>query len=577
MNLRYKSCLLQLLCLCFLLGCQGAIDRFRHNEAHDAYVPEFPSAVSSSNAAAYYYFSLAQMKLKSGDLSEGRWYLEKAMQFDQRSVAIRMELANLHLLNNDTEAALALIQQVLVDHPDNSDALTTAGRIYQQKKMYTEAKVFYEKALAGNPSDPNIYIYLGRIYWNERNLANAERIFRLMAKNFPASYAAHFFNGKVLADQGKFDEAIAAFNRSLELEPSLEETRFELIDIYRKRQMSAEVVKTYESILDYSPENIRASYELAVYYREIGKATNGMPLLLNLGARSQNENSVLTYVYENYLETKQYDTAAWIFEGMLKGAPESSELHYLAGVTFDGLNRAEKALSHLEHVASSSRFYANAVIHRAVLLHDMGQVDQAIDIILQAIGTDPENADYYLYLGSFYEESKRYNEALEILEKGLALDTENVRMQFRIGVVYDKMGRRQDAIAFMEKVLLAEPDNVKALNFLGYTYAEMGIELDKAEALVTRALKIKPQDGYITDSLAWVYFKQGKYEQALVWMEKAVALVPDDPVILEHLGDVYEKLNKSDLALKYYQRSLEIEPKDREDLEEKIRAVTERP
>ncbi|WP_054031128.1 tetratricopeptide repeat protein [Desulfatitalea tepidiphila] len=577
MILRYKSCLLQLLCLCFLMGCQGVLDRFRDNAGHDAYVPEFPSAVASSNAAAYYYFSLAQMKLKSGDLSEAKWYLEKAMQFDPRSVAIRMELANLHLLNNDTDAALTLVQQVLIDHPDSSDALTLAGRIYQQKKMDAEAKAFYEKALAGNPSDPNIYIHLGRIYWNERNLANAERIFRLMAKNFPGSYAAHFFNGKVLADQGKFDEAIAAFNRSLELEPSLEETRFELIDIYRKRQMNAEVVKTYESILDYSPDNIRASFELAVYFREIGKAANGLPLLLNLGARSQNDNSILSHVYENYLETKQYETAAWIFEGMLKGAPGSSELHYLAGVTYDGLNRAEKASSHLEQVAPSSRFYANAMIHRAVLKHDTGQVDQAIDIIRQALKTDPEQAEYYLYLGSFYEESKRYKEASDILEKGLALDAENVRMRFRLGVVFDKMGRRQEAIALMEKVLLAEPDNVKALNYLGYTYAEMGIELDKAEALVMRALKLKPQDGYITDSLAWVYFKQGKYEQALIWLEKAVALVPDDPVILEHLGDVYQKLNKSDLALKYYQRSLEIESKDREDLAEKIRAITKRP
>ena len=577
MILKNKRYFVSFFCGCLLLACQGTITPSLQYDENGNPISEFPAAVASSRAAAYYYFSLAQMKLKTGDIAEAKWYLEKAIQFDGQSVAIRMELASLNLLNNDTDAALALVRQVLDDQPDNSDALTMAGRIFQQRKMYAEAKNLYEKALVGNPSDPNIYLHLGRIYWNERNLANAERIFRLMAHNFPTSYAAHFFNGKVLADQGKYDEAIAAFNRSLELEPSLEETRFELIDIYRKRNMRDDVVKTYESILDYNSENIKASFELAVYYREIGKEKNGMPLLINLGSRSQNENAILTHAYENYIETKQYETATWIFEGMLKGAPRSSELHYLAGVTYDGLKRAEKALTHLKQVHSTSRFYANAVVHRAVLLHDMGDIDQAIDIILQALETDSGNVDYFLYLGSFYEESERYDEAVEVLEKGLAIDSENARIYFRLGVIYDKIGRRDDAIELMEKVILIEPDNAKALNYLGYTYAEMGIELDKAEALITRALDIKPEDGYITDSLAWVYYKQGKFEQALIWLKKAVTLVPDDPVILEHLGDVYHKMNNKDEALKYYRRSLEIKQKDREVLEEKIRALSQRP
>ena len=538
---------------------------------------DFATAIAGSNAQAYYYFSLSQMKLKAGEVSEAKWYLEKAMQFDNESVAIKMELANLNLLENDTESALALIQQVLVNHPENSEALTMAGRIYQQKKMYPESKALYEKALAGHPSDPNIYLYLGRIYWNERDLANAERIFRLMVNSFPTSYAAHYFSGKVLADQGKYDEAIAEFNRSLELEPSLEETRFELISIYQKRKMNDDVVKTYKSILDYNPDNIKASFELAVYLRKMGKEKNGLPLLVDLGWRSQNDNAILTFIYENYLETKQYETAAWVLEGMLKGAPLSSELRYLAGVSYDGLKRIPKALIHLEMVQPTSRFYANAIVHRAVLLHDMGKIDQAIEIVLKALETDPHNLDYHLYLGSFYEELERHAEALEVLGKGLQIDSENARIYFRLGVIYDKTGRRQDAISAMEKVITIEPNNAKAMNYLGYTYAEMGIELEKAEVLIMRALELKPEDGYITDSLAWVYYKQGKFEQALIWLKKAVTLVPDDAVILEHLGDVYLKLNKKNLALKYYRRSFKINPKDRKRLKEKIRALNNTP
>ena len=575
MILKKIECIFLILWGCLLMACHSAVaPRQQVENEQDQTAPmEFPAAIARSDAASYYYFSLAQMKIKSGDISEAKWYLEKAAQLDRGSNAVKMELARINLMSNDTEEALALLQEVLADRPDHDEALTMAGRIYQNKKMLTEAKAMYEKALAANPSDPNIFLYLGRIYWNERDLANAERIFRLMVNAFPASYAAHFFSGKVLADQGKYDEAVNAFKSSLELEPSLEEARFELIQIYRKQNKSEEVAKSYKSILEYNPDNIKASFELAVHYKEMNQEKRGIPFLVDLGWRSQNDNSILTFVYENYLETKQYETAAWLLENMLKGAPQSSEIHYLSGVTFDGLKRTEKALAHLEQVKPESRFYNNAVVHRAVLLHDKGEIEQAIRIVLGAIETDPENPDYYLYLGSFYEELERYDEAIEILEKGLEIDSNNARIQFRLGVVYDKIGRRKRALEVMEKVVQIEPNNAKALNYLGYTYAEMGIELEKAEALILRALEIKPEDGYIIDSLAWVYFKQGAFDQALLWLKKAITLVPDDPTILEHIGDVYQALNKKSLALKYYQRSMQIKSEDREDLKKKIRVL----
>ena len=103
----------------------------------------------------------------------------------------------------------------------------------------------------------------------------------------------------------------------------------------------------------------------------------------------------------------------------------------------------------------------------------------------------------------------------------------------------------------------------------------MGENLDEAERLVKEALKYKPDDGYITDSLGWVYFQKGLYEKSLRYLNRAVELVPDDPVILEHLGDVHLKLSDKEKALEYYRRSLDLREKDREPIEEKIRQLTE--
>ena len=84
---------------------------------------------------------------------------------------------------------------------------------------------------------------------------------------------------------------------------------------------------------------------------------------------------------------------------------------------------------------------------------------------------------------------------------------------------------------------------------------------------------MKPDDGYITDSLGWVYFKRGQYTQALKWLNKAVQLVPDDPTILEHIGDVYLQMESREKALNFYRRSLKKKEKDRQALKEKIRIL----
>jgi len=83
---------------------------------------------------------------------------------------------------------------------------------------------------------------------------------------------------------------------------------------------------------------------------------------------------------------------------------------------------------------------------------------------------------------------------------------------------------------------------------------------------------LKADDGYITDSLGWVYFKKGEFEKAVTELEKAQQLAPDDPVITEHLGDAYAKRNASEKAIQMYERALKLDPKKTE-LQDKIKKL----
>jgi tetratricopeptide (TPR) repeat protein len=67
----------------------------------------------------------------------------------------------------------------------------------------------------------------------------------------------------------------------------------------------------------------------------------------------------------------------------------------------------------------------------------------------------------------------------------------------------------------------------------------MGMNLTEAMAMIRKAVELRPNDGYIVDSLGWAHYRLGDYESAVTELERAVSLRPEDPVINDHLGDAY--------------------------------------
>lgn len=159
---------------------------------------------------------------------------------------------------------------------------------------------------------------------------------------------------------------------------------------------------------------------------------------------------------------------------------------------------------------------------------------------------------------SFYEGQSKYTKALKIIRVGLKIAPENEKLLYFEGALYDKLGDRRKGIIAMRKILKVSPDNAHALNFLGYTFAELGENLEEAEELVARALKLRPDDGFIEDSMGWVLYKMGKIDAAIERLEKAAKMQPKEAIIFEHLGDVYLSQKKFANALKSYKRAFTL-------------------
>ena len=112
--------------------------------------------------------------------------------------------------------------------------------------------------------------------------------------------------------------------------------------------------------------------------------------------------------------------------------------------------------------------------------------------------------------------------------------------------------------------------NASALNYVGYMLAEDNQDLERAYDLISRAMIESPEDPHIADSLAWVLYRLGKYDEAWEAICKSIRLGADHPVIWEHYGDIALKIGNMAEARKGYTNALKSQHDDPESIRKKI-------
>jgi tetratricopeptide (TPR) repeat protein len=275
-----------------------------------------------------------------------------------------------------------------------------------------------------------------------------------------------------------------------------------------------------------------------------------------------------------FYEKGDFERAATEFNLVLAGDPEHDRAHYYLGATYVELKSEDKALEEFLRVPEKSELFVDARIQAAYLYERRDQTQKAIEVVQSALKKKNDQKEIFGLLASLYRKQKDYPKAIEAMERVVGMDSRNDQAHFQLGALYDESKNKEKSIASMKKAIELNPRNAAALNYLGYTWAEMGVQLDEAERLIERALKIEPNDGFYIDSLGWVYYQKGDYAKAVEHLERAVDLTRDDPTIIEHLGDAYERSGKVDRAVARYREALK---KSKEDEQiERIRGKIQR-
>ncbi|HLI12925.1 MAG TPA: tetratricopeptide repeat protein [Alphaproteobacteria bacterium] len=222
------------------------------------------------------------------------------------------------------------------------------------------------------------------------------------------------------------------------------------------------------------------------------------------------------------------------------------------------------ALAIYRSIPPSSPLYYSARLRVAEALHNMGKLDEAVKELEVLAARWPSRPEALATEGDFLRAADRFADAAKAYDRAIArlnpVKPADWSLFYARGVALERAGDWPPAEKDFLESLKLSPDQPSVLNYLGYSWVDRGIHLDKAKGLIERAVQLRPNDGYIVDSLGWVLYREGQYQSAVTNLERAVELRPDDPVINDHLGDAYWRVGRENEARYQWRRALSLKP-----------------
>lgn len=524
---------------------------------------------------AYQSYARACLAILDGDYGQGEIHLKEALKSDEHSPYLLMKLSHVLLEQGKEEEALSFAQKATSIDPEDTDAKKLLAGIYSRLQKFELAISQYREILEGDPKNTEARLRLSTLFIRLKDFDSALGHLSILIAGDPGLLIAHYYMGRVNLERDEYSSAEKAFLRVLEINPEFLPALFDLAVLYDKTDEDDRAIECYKRILAIAPTNATASEQLISIYYRTGKeklaeeAIAEMERNLSPGAR---ERKRLGFIYLKY---GKLDESIAELTSIVDAWPEDQEARYYLGTALEENEDFDGAYENLSQLNQKSKYFIHARVRMAYILQRQEKTDEAIELLRNTIDLKQGNPRLYLMLSTLYEGREQYHDAESVLKEGLAHNERDTDVLYRMGIVLGKLKRHEECLEQMEMILTIDPKHADALNYIGYSYADKGIQLDRAQELIERAIKYKPNSGYIIDSLGWVYFRKGLYDRALIELKRAMELIPEDPVISEHLGDVYVKKEHYEWALEHYERALALENADKERLKKKIRDVTE--
>ncbi len=467
----------------------------------------------------------ASFLISNGLTKETVELLVKAIKFYPHELPIYLMLSEALLLLDKEKDALIVLRKFINEHPNNYDA--------QKELAFTYLKI--EQA------------------------AQAYALFNGLPKS-EQSATVLYYKALALKNLNRLDEAVSLLESALKIEPDFLEILLELAQIEEKKGNYSASRKYYEKVMTLDSYNQDINLRLAGLAIKENKISDAV----KIANEATDQFSFVVGVSSNLMEEKKPELVEKFLNALAKVYDDqNNELKYLRGaLAYEGFKDYAKALEYFNAIGPNDPHYKKALSLIVQIYVEQDKLENALNTLQTAILAYPEDKSYANLVAQIYIYEEKFSKALPYVEEFLASNPDDADANFQHAVIHSKLGNEDKALELMEKLLKKDPQNYEVLNFIGYTLVERNEKLQYALELIKKAYALQPQAGYISDSLAWAYYRLKNYDEAWVYIQKAVVLMgsneKQDPALWDHYGDIAFSLGKKEEAKKGWQKALEI-------------------
>ena len=556
------------LLLLLLTGCQTAVAPV----ADDLVPPAAGTAASSERerfSESLYQYAVARLAGMEGSLGEAARALEKANDLTPDSAYLKVTLAEVYLHLEQIEKSFRLAEDALILDPELLPAHLLLASLYSRQDQYEQAVVHLEKAAQLDPEDERIPYQLALFYNRAGDMPQSIAVLKEIIDRSPEETYARLALARAYRQTALPALAEEAYRQTLEVEPGSFLAITELADLFVDEGRSDEAEKLVREKISEFPDNLRLRHRLVGQYVEQQRYDDALLQLGQILKIDPHNQTALRKSGLIHFERSDWSAAAGFFQDLVAIDAGDDQSRYYLGIAFEENSQLSKALTEFGKVKAASPVYADALIHQAYNLQQLERTAEAAELLeehRELLSSRPEVFDYLSFL---YNDLGHPGEALSVIEAGLDRYPEENTLLYRKMVLLDQTGKLAAAEQAAQRLLEVNPGHVNGLNFLAYSYAEQNIKLDQALAMAEKALAAADEP-YIRDTLGWVLYRLGRFEEALANLLLAFKGAPADPVVHEHLGFTYKALGRTGEASKAFREALARSDRDRPDLRQLI-------
>ncbi|PYL50411.1 MAG: hypothetical protein DMF32_04235, partial [Verrucomicrobia bacterium] len=502
-------------------------------------------AVDPNSSAAH--MAMGDLYLFQKDVKQAAEEYKKAADLGRIRSTERLKYAALKSATSDVEETRRVATEMTKQAPDYLPGWVLLAELASKDKKYDEALSLLENIFGRDPEYVDGRRLQSEVLMEKGETKKAVELLEQLDKTYAGVPLIKYQLARAYLKNNNVSQAKRVLEQAVSSNPGYLDAVLLLAETNIQTGHSESAIEPLARVLRTNPEQRRAALLLATAYGVLDRSDDAVAVLQEQANRAPKDPQPYAALGLTYLRAKKYDEARQEFEKAAQLDPNNVAL--VAQLVELDLQQKhfEAARQRIRNHFQGKADSADAHFWEARVLAAEGKWDGVEAHVRRTLNLDPNFSGAYDLLVQSYIATNKLPQAIKELQDLLAKSPKNSSALMTLALVYERMKEYPKERDAYEQVLAIDPNFVPALNNLAFLYSEQLNDLNKAYDLARKAHDLQPQDASAGDTLGWVLYKRGDYQQALSILQES-AQAGENSEIQFHLGMTAYMMGQTELA-----------------------------